>query len=63
MALGQSYITGYGTHDATNQHSRWYAKSFDKTLPNPPAGTVAAGTGSPPVRLPRAQSGPRTPQS
>ncbi|WP_066947206.1 glycoside hydrolase family 9 protein [Streptomyces lushanensis] len=45
-ALGQSYITSYGTNDAKNQHSRWYAKSFDATLPNPPAGTIAGGPNS-----------------
>ncbi|WP_162793758.1 glycoside hydrolase family 9 protein [Streptomyces paludis] len=45
-ALGQSYITGYGTNDAKNQHSRWYAKSLDATLPNPPAGSVSGGPNS-----------------
>ncbi|WP_435600230.1 glycoside hydrolase family 9 protein [Streptomyces sp. C10-9-1] len=45
-ALGQSYITGYGANDAKNQHSRWYAKSFDASLPNPPVGTVAGGPNS-----------------
>ncbi|WP_374711193.1 glycoside hydrolase family 9 protein [Actinoplanes couchii] len=45
-ALGQSYITCYGTNNAKNQHSRWYAKSLDSTLPNPPAGSVAGGPNS-----------------
>ncbi|WP_162793704.1 glycoside hydrolase family 9 protein [Streptomyces paludis] len=45
-ALGQSYITGYGTNDAKNQHHRWYAKSLDATLPNPPAGSVSGGPNS-----------------
>ncbi|MFY1701718.1 glycoside hydrolase family 9 protein [Micromonospora sp. WMMA1923] len=45
-ALGQSYITGYGVNDAKNQHSRWYAKSFDARLPNPPVGSVAGGPNS-----------------
>ncbi len=45
-ALGQSYVTGYGSNDAKNQHSRWYAKSFDATLPNPPVGSVAGGPNS-----------------
>ncbi|MFF0155798.1 glycoside hydrolase family 9 protein [Micromonospora sp. NPDC005203] len=45
-ALGQSYITGYGSNDAKNQHSRWYARSFDARLPNPPAGSVAGGPNS-----------------
>jgi hypothetical protein len=45
-ALGRSYITGYGSNDAENQHSRWYARSFDATLPNPPVGSVAGGPNS-----------------
>ncbi|NLU79768.1 hypothetical protein HCA58_15525 [Micromonospora sp. HNM0581] len=45
-ALGQSYVTGYGSNDAKNQHSRWYARSFDSTLPNPPVGSVSGGPNS-----------------
>ncbi|WP_433533191.1 phosphatidylinositol-specific phospholipase C domain-containing protein [Micromonospora sp. CA-263727] len=45
-ALGQSYVTGYGTNDAKNQHSRWYAKSLDARLPHPPVGSVAGGPNS-----------------
>ncbi|MFY1636491.1 glycoside hydrolase family 9 protein [Solwaraspora sp. WMMB335] len=45
-ALGQSYITGYGSNDARNQHSRWYARSFDATLPNPLVGSVSGGPNS-----------------
>ncbi|MDF2560501.1 MAG: hypothetical protein K0R99_1947 [Microbacterium sp.] len=44
--LGQSYITGYGTNDARNQHSRWYANALDPALPHPPVGTVAGGPNS-----------------
>ncbi|MCC3764382.1 glycoside hydrolase family 9 protein [Glycomyces sp. TRM65418] len=42
-ALGNSYVTGYGSHDSRNQHSRWYANQLDPSLPNPPAGTLAGG--------------------
>ncbi|WP_369373227.1 glycoside hydrolase family 9 protein [Promicromonospora sp. Populi] len=44
--LGKSYVTGYGTDDARNQHSRWYARSLNPALPNPPRGTVAGGPNS-----------------
>lgn len=42
-AMGNSYVTGYGSHYSQNQHSRWYANQLDATLPNPPAGTVSGG--------------------
>jgi endoglucanase len=42
-ALGNSYVTGYGTHYSKNQHSRWYANQIDANLPNPPKGTIAGG--------------------
>lgn len=38
-----SYITGYGTTFAHNQHSRWYAHQLDPALPSPPAGSLAGG--------------------
>ena len=41
-----SYITGYGTSYAHNQHHRWMAPSLDATLPPIPAGTVAGGPNS-----------------
>lgn len=44
--LGQSYVTGYGTNDSRNQHSRWYANALDPQLPHPPVGTVAGGPNS-----------------
>ncbi|WP_268760887.1 glycoside hydrolase family 9 protein [Cellulomonas sp. Leaf395] len=45
-ALGVSYVTGYGTRDVRNQHSRWYAHQLDATLPHPPRGTVSGGPNS-----------------
>jgi endoglucanase len=45
-ALDRSYVTGYGTNDSRNQHSRWYAHQLDKHLPNPPKGTLAGGPNS-----------------
>ena len=45
-ALNQSYITGYGENDARNQHSRWYARQLNPSLPNPPDGSVAGGPNS-----------------
>jgi endoglucanase len=45
-ALGNSYVTGYGSHDSRNMHSRWYANQLDPSLPNPPAGTLAGGPNS-----------------
>ena len=45
-ALNQSYVTGHGTNDAVNQHSRWYANQLDPSLPNPPAGSLAGGPNS-----------------
>jgi endoglucanase len=45
-ALNQSYVTGYGTKNSHNQHSRWYAHSLDERLPNPPKGTLAGGPNS-----------------
>jgi endoglucanase len=45
-ALGLSYVTGYGTDYAKNQHSRWYAHQLDPGLPHPPKGTLAGGPNS-----------------
>lgn len=45
-ALGNSYVTGYGSHDSHNMHSRWFANQLDPNLPNPPAGTLAGGPNS-----------------
>jgi endoglucanase len=45
-ALNLSYVTGYGTDYAKNQHSRWYAHQLDPGLPHPPDGTLAGGPNS-----------------
>jgi len=45
-AMNMSYVTGYGSVFAKNQHSRWYAHQLDDTLPNPPVGTLAGGPNS-----------------
>ncbi|NBM14493.1 glycoside hydrolase family 9 protein [Streptomyces sp. GC420] len=45
-ALNQSYVTGYGEVSSQNQHSRWYARQLDPSLPNPPRGTLAGGPNS-----------------
>ncbi|GAA2882727.1 cellulase [Streptosporangium fragile] len=45
-ALNQSYVTGYGEVASKNQHSRWYARQLDPSLPNPPRGTLAGGPNS-----------------
>ncbi|URK87275.1 glycoside hydrolase family 9 protein [Rhizobium sp. RCAM05350] len=45
-AMNMSYVTGYGSVFAKNQHSRWYAHQVDSTLPNPPVGTLAGGPNS-----------------
>ncbi|MEU4690606.1 glycoside hydrolase family 9 protein [Actinoplanes sp. NPDC023714] len=45
-ALNLSYVTGYGTDFAKNQHSRWYAHQIDPALPHPPDGTLAGGPNS-----------------
>ncbi len=48
-ALAFSYITGYGARSPVNQHSRWYARQVDPSLPNPPVGSLAGGPNSTPV--------------
>ncbi|MBX3576900.1 MAG: glycoside hydrolase family 9 protein [Rhizobiaceae bacterium] len=45
-ALNLSYVTGYGTVFAKNQHSRWFANQVDPDLPNPPKGSLAGGPNS-----------------
>lgn len=45
-AMNMSYVTGYGSAFAKNQHSRWYAHQIDDALPNPPIGTLAGGPNS-----------------
>jgi endoglucanase len=45
-ALDQSYVTGYGTVFAQNQHHRTFAAQLDPTLPHPPKGTLSGGPNS-----------------
>jgi endoglucanase len=42
-ALGQSYVTGYGTDFSHHQRTRHYARDRDPTFPPPPPGAVAGG--------------------
>ena len=45
-ALNISYVTGYGTVFAQNQHTRMYAHELDPKLPHPPVGSIAGGPNS-----------------
>lgn len=45
-ALNISYVTGYGTVYAHNQHSRWFAAQLLPDLPHPPPGSLAGGPNS-----------------
>jgi endoglucanase len=45
-ALNQSYISGYGEVASKNQHSRWYARQLDLSMPHPPIGSLAGGPNS-----------------
>ncbi|MGW8063819.1 glycoside hydrolase family 9 protein [Streptomyces ziwulingensis] len=54
-ALNMSYVTGYGEVNAHNQHSRWYARQLDPSLPAPPDGTLSGGPNSN-IQDPYAQS-------
>jgi endoglucanase len=42
-ALGQSYITGYGTDFSRQQRTRHFAHHVDPAFPPPPAGALAGG--------------------
>ncbi len=42
-ALGQSYITGYGTDFSRHQRTRHFAHHVDPAFPPPPAGALAGG--------------------
>ena len=44
--LNLSYVTGYGTKFANNQHHRFWANMADATYPHPPAGSLAGGPNS-----------------
>jgi endoglucanase len=45
-ALNHSYVTGWGTKSAQNQHSRIFGRQLNPNLPNPPAGSIAGGPNS-----------------
>ena len=52
-ALGQSYITGYGTDYSRHQRTRQFAHDLDLALPRPPHGALAGGANSrPPLDFP-----------
>ncbi|GEK23514.1 glycoside hydrolase family 9 protein [Cellulomonas xylanilytica] len=48
-ALGQSYVTGYGTDHSHHQRTRQFGHDLDPTMPPPPAGALAGGANSVPV--------------
>ncbi|MDM7831582.1 glycoside hydrolase family 9 protein [Cellulomonas edaphi] len=48
-ALGQSYVTGYGTDDSRHQRTRQFGHDLDPAMPPPPPGALAGGANSVPV--------------
>ncbi|MET8252818.1 glycoside hydrolase family 9 protein [Micromonospora sp. NPDC005197] len=42
-ALNISYVTGWGEHNAQNQHSRIFGHQLNPGLPRPPDGSLAGG--------------------
>jgi endoglucanase len=48
-ALGQSYITGYGTDYSCHQRTRQFAHDLDRAFPPPPRGALAGGANSLPA--------------
>ena len=42
-ALGQSYVTGYGTDATCHQRTRHFARDLDPAFPPPPRGAIAGG--------------------
>ena len=48
-ALGQSYITGYGTDFSCHQRTRQFGHDLDPALPPPPRGALAGGANSRPA--------------
>jgi endoglucanase len=42
-ALGQSYVTGYGTDCTRHQRARHFAHDLDPAFPPPPPGALAGG--------------------
>jgi endoglucanase len=52
-ALGQSYITGYGTDYSSHQRARQFGHDLDPAFPPPPSGALAGGANSrPPLDFP-----------
>jgi endoglucanase len=52
-ALGQSYITGYGTDYSSHQRTRQFGHDLDRAFPPPPPGALAGGANSrPPLDFP-----------
>jgi endoglucanase len=47
-ALGQSYITGYGTNYSCHQRARQFGHDIDPAFPPPPPGALAGGANSRP---------------
>ncbi|MDG4831102.1 glycoside hydrolase family 9 protein [Solwaraspora sp. WMMD1047] len=45
-ALGQCYVTGYGTDASAHLRTRQFGHDLDPTLPAPPAGALAGGANS-----------------
>lgn len=48
-ALGQSYLTGYGTDHTRHQRTRQFGHDLDPTMPPPPPGALAGGANSRPA--------------
>jgi endoglucanase len=42
-ALGQSYVTGYGSDDSRHQRTRQFGHDLDPAMPPPPPGALAGG--------------------
>ncbi|NUU19442.1 glycosyl hydrolase family 5 [Cellulomonas humilata] len=48
-ALGQSYVTGYGTDHSHHQRTRQFGHDLDPAMPPPPPGALAGGANSVPA--------------
>jgi endoglucanase len=61
-ALGQSYLTGYGTDATRHLRTRQFGHDIDPAMPPPPPGALAGGANSLPTRVwpldPRLAGGP-----